>query len=212
MLIVPKVVPKVFLPPRFVGDDLIGSVVLANFAAPPLPPLPPPVQNEVPPVQNEVVADVDGGAVQVSVAIDGGAPANGGDPHVPGNHPLSCGPTTSRGSSASRRPPNNRALSTSTSSQKTKNSNNKNKDRTSVAGAIVKLCESFKDRGTARNDDSTREMMNIIMMNQMSMMGACMEHQERKERKEERRERKHAKKRKMKRMAKKRQREQQRRP
>ena len=68
------------------------------------------------------------------------------------------------------------ALSTSLS-QKTKNSDKKNKDRTNVAGVIVKLCESFKDGGTAHNnEDSTRQMMNVMMMNQMTLMRACMEY------------------------------------
>ena len=188
------------------GDDLVGGVDVADFAAP-LPPLLPPFVDEVPPVQNEVVAAIEGGAVQnevstaidggavqneVSVAVDGGAfCADGGDPN---EHNRRRGSTSSRKSSKSGK----------LSSQKTKNSSNKNKERTNVAGAIVKLCESFKDGGTARNDNSTRgDMMTMMMMNQMSMMGARMERQERRERKEEHRERKRARKRKMKRKAKK---------
>jgi hypothetical protein len=175
-------------PESCAGNDLVGGIDFAYFAAP-LPPLPHPVLNEVPPVQNEVVAAVEGGAVQneVSAAIDGAPPANGGDPNAQANRRR--GSTLSRKSSK-----NDKSLS-----QKTKNSNNKNKERTNVAGAIVKLCESFKDGGTARNDDSTRDMMNIMMMNQMTMMGARMERQG----KEEQRERKRARKGKMKKKAKK---------
>ena len=65
------------------GDDLVGGIDVANFAAPmpPLLPLPPPVLNEVPPVQNEVVAAIEGGVVAaieggIVVAIEGGAVQN----------------------------------------------------------------------------------------------------------------------------------------
>ena len=178
------------------GNGLVGGVDVADFAAP-LPPLLPPFVDEVPPVQNEVVAAIEGGAVQneVFAAVDGRGAfcADGGDPN---KHNRRRGSTSSRSRKSSK--------SGKSSSQKTKNSSNKNKERTNVAGAIVKLCESFKDGGTARNDNSTRgDMMTMMMMNQMSMMGARMERQERRERKEEHRERKRARKRKMKRKAKK---------
>ena len=150
--------------PGFVtGDDLVGGNVV--FAASVLPPLPPPVQNEV-------EAVVDGAPLEDPAASFDSAPADGGEPHAPASCPLLRGPTTSRGSSTSRRAPKTREVgSLLTSSQKSKNSNNKNKDRTNVAGAIVKLCESFKDGGNTQNDDSTREMMNVMMMRQMNMMG-----------------------------------------
>jgi hypothetical protein len=176
-------------PERRAGDDIVGGVDDVDFAAP-LPPLPPPVVNEEPPVQNEVAPDVEEGFLaaneeEVMAAVDGVVPSDGVDRNAQSNRRRSS------------------TLARKTSSEKTKNSSNKNKERTNVAGAIVQLCESFKDGGTARDDNTTRDMINMMMMNQMSMMGARMERQERKERKEERRERKRAKKRKLKKKAKK---------
>ncbi len=134
------------------GNDLVGGNVV--FAASVLPPVPPSVQNEV-------EAAIDGAPLEDPADSFDGASANEGEPHAPASCPLLHGLTTSHGSSASRRAPKTREVgSLLTSSQKSKNSNNKNKDRTNVAGAIVELCESFKDRGAARNDNSTREMMN----------------------------------------------------
>ena len=67
--------------------------------------------------------------------------------------------------------------------QNTKNSSNKNKERTSIAGAIVKLVERRDLGGMAAS-------MSMMLMRQLEAMNSSMDRQEQRERKQERRERK----------------------
>ena len=72
---------------------------------------------------------------------------------------------------------------------KTKNSSNKNKDRTSIAGAIVKLIEQQN-----RPASSVGELAAIMLMRQMERMNRSMDERDRREKKERRKERKRQKK------------------
>ena len=82
---------------------------------------------------------------------------------------------------------------------KTKNASNKNKERTSLAGAIVKLLE--KDQPPS---DGMAANMSMMLMQQMEAINKSMDKRARRERKEERRERKRCKKRRTKKGKKKR--------
>jgi hypothetical protein len=73
---------------------------------------------------------------------------------------------------------------------KTKNSSNKNKDRTSIAGAIVKLIEQQN-----RPASLVGESAAIMLMHQMEHMNRSMDERDRREKKERRKERKRQKKR-----------------
>jgi hypothetical protein len=72
-------------------------------------------------------------------------------------------------------------------SQKTKNSSNKNKERTSIAGAIVKMIERQDSGGMAAS-------MSMMLMRQLDAMNSSLERREQQERRQERRERKKRKK------------------
>ena len=89
--------------------------------------------------------------------------------------------------------------------QKTKNSSNKNKERTSIAGAIVKLIE--KQESGENADVAAKNMaanMSMMMMRQLEAMNKSMDRREERERRRERKERKRQKKRRAKKKAKKR--------
>ena len=79
----------------------------------------------------------------------------------------------------------------SSSSSKTKNSSNKNKERTSVAGAIVKLIELHAMPASSTNIGATATM---TLLRQMERMNQSMDKRDRQEKKERRkRKKKHAK-------------------
>ena len=82
---------------------------------------------------------------------------------------------------------------------KTKNSSNENKDRTSIAGAIVKLIEQQNHPAS-----SVGESAAIMLMRQMERMNRSMDERDRREKKERRKERKRQKKRRAKKKEKKR--------
>jgi hypothetical protein len=89
--------------------------------------------------------------------------------------------------------------------QKTKNSSNKNRERTSIAGAIVKLIE--KQESGENADVAAKNMaanMSMMMMRQLEAMNKSMDRREDRERRRERKERKRQKKRRAKKKAKKR--------
>jgi hypothetical protein len=70
---------------------------------------------------------------------------------------------------------------------KTKNSSNKSKERTSIAGAIVKMIERQDSGGMAAS-------MSMMLMRQLDAMNSSLERREQQERRQERRERKKRKK------------------
>ena len=72
---------------------------------------------------------------------------------------------------------------------KTKNSSNKNKDRTSIAGAIVKLIEQQN-----RPASLVGESAAMLLMRQMERMNRSMDERDQREKKERRKERKRQKK------------------
>jgi len=89
--------------------------------------------------------------------------------------------------------------------QKTKKSSNKNRERTSIAGAIVKLIE--KQESGENADVAAKNMaanMSMMMMRQLEAMNKSMDRREERERRRERKERKRQKKRRAKKKAKKR--------
>ena len=103
--------------------------------------------------------------------------------------------------------------------QKTKNSTNKNKERTSIAGAIVKLLEKQesgeqtlkklveKQELVGENAGVSAHMsanMTMMMMRQMEAMNKSMDRRDKRERRRERKERKRRKRRRAKKKAKKR--------
>lgn len=74
--------------------------------------------------------------------------------------------------------------------EKTKNSSNKNKERTSIAGAIVKLIE--KQESGEKNAGVSAHMsanMTMMMMRQMEAMNNSMDRRDKRERRRERKER-----------------------
>jgi hypothetical protein len=73
---------------------------------------------------------------------------------------------------------------------KTKNSSNENKDRTSIAGAIVKLIEQQN-----RPASSIGESATVMLMRQMERMNRSLDERDRREKKDRRKERKRQKKR-----------------
>lgn len=83
--------------------------------------------------------------------------------------------------------------------QKTKNSSNKIKERTSIAGAIVKLIEK-QDSGEA----GLAANVSMMMLRQLEAMNKSMDKRDERERRRERKERKRRKKRRAKKKAKKR--------
>jgi hypothetical protein len=78
-------------------------------------------------------------------------------------------------------------------SGKTKNSSNKNKERTSIAGAIVKLIEQGQPAGGASCELSAN--MTMMLMRQLDSMSRSMDERERCEEKRKKKERKCQKKR-----------------
>jgi len=89
--------------------------------------------------------------------------------------------------------------------EKTKNSSNKNKERTSIAGAIVKLIE--KQESGEKNTGVSAHMsanMTMMMMRQMEAMNNSMDRRDKRERRRERKERKRRKRHRTKKKAKKR--------
>ncbi len=67
--------------------------------------------------------------------------------------------------------------------QKTKNSSNKSKERTSIAGAIVKMIERQGSSGMVAS-------MSMMLMRQLNAMNSSLERREQQERRQERRQRK----------------------
>jgi hypothetical protein len=67
--------------------------------------------------------------------------------------------------------------------QKTKNLSNKSKERTSIAGAIVKMIERQESGGMAAS-------MSMMLMRQLGAMNSSLDRREQQERRQERRERK----------------------
>ena len=88
----------------------------------------------------------------------------------------------------------------SASSSKTKNSSNKNKERTSVAGAIVKLIEQNAMPASSTNIAATATM---TLLRQMERMNQSMDKRDRQEKKERRKRKKKRAKRKAQKKAKK---------
>jgi hypothetical protein len=93
-----------------------------------------------------------------------------------------------------------KSVGSSIKSSKTKNLSNKNKERTSIAGAIVKLIEQGQHRGSS-HEMSTN--VSIMSMCQLDSINRSMDDRERHEEKRRKKERKHQKKRRMKKKRKK---------
>ena len=112
--------------------------------------------------------------------------------------------TTSRPPSrtAAARPASRKSTS-SLKNQKTKNSLNKNKDRTSIAGLIAKLIDSFSTNSDKGEDVNVAKRMNILMMRQLDSMDRRMERHDKEERKEKGKKKKRQKKKRAKKRAKK---------
>ena len=82
-----------------------------------------------------------------------------------------------------------RRASSTIRSEKTKNSSNKNKERTSIAGAIVKLIERQQPSSSSFERDERSGYMTMTLMRQLDRMNKTMddrEHRERKRRKKRR--------------------------
>ncbi len=85
-----------------------------------------------------------------------------------------------------------KSAGSSIKSGKTKNSSNKNKERTSIAGAIVKLIEQGQPGGSSCELSTNMSMM---LMRQLDSMNRSMDKRERREEKRRKKERKCQKKR-----------------
>ena len=86
---------------------------------------------------------------------------------------------------------------------KTKNSSNKNKERTSIAGAIVKLIELQNRPPSSSGTAGDAAAMTMTLMRQMERINESMDERDRRGAKERRKERKRCKKRRAKKKAKK---------
>jgi hypothetical protein len=84
-----------------------------------------------------------------------------------------------------------KSVGSSIKSGKTKNLSNKNKERTSIAGAIIKLIEQGQPGGSSRELSANMTMM---LMHQLSSMNRSMDKRERREEKRRKKERKRRKK------------------
>ncbi len=82
-------------------------------------------------------------------------------------------------------------MGSSIKSSKTKYSSNKNKERTSIAGAIVKLIEQGQPGGSSREMSAN---VSIMLMRQLDSINRSMDDREQREKKRRKKEHKRQKK------------------
>jgi hypothetical protein len=94
-----------------------------------------------------------------------------------------------------------RRASSTIRSEKTKNSSNKNTERTSIAGAIVKLIERQQPSSSNQEREDRSSYMTMTLMRQLDRMNKSMDDRERRERRQRKKRRAKRRAKKMKRCA-----------
>ena len=82
-----------------------------------------------------------------------------------------------------------RRASSTIRSEKTKNSSNKNTERTSIAGAIVKLIERQQPSSSNQEREDRSSYMTMTLMRQLDRMNKSMDDRERRERRQRKKRR-----------------------